>query len=76
MLVQIDVAKVAPGDGIILTFDDSVDFDEMNSIVAHYRDIFPQNTIIPNNNYMVKDITVIEKHPERKMALIHYENFY
>lgn len=76
MLVQIDVAKVAPGDGIILTFDDSVDFDEMNSIVAHYRGIFPQNTIIPNNSSMVKDITVIEKHPERKMALIYYENFY
>ena len=76
MFVQIDVAKVAPGDGIILTFDDSVDFDEMNSIVAHYRSIFPQNTIIPNNSSMVKDITVIEKHPERKMALIYYENFY
>ncbi|MBR2506764.1 MAG: hypothetical protein IKB70_07600 [Bacilli bacterium] len=48
----------------------------MNSIVAYYKDIFPQNTIIPNNNYMVKDITVIEKHPERKTVLIHYENFY
>lgn len=76
MQVQIDVAKVAPGDGIILTFDDSVDFQEMESIIAHYKNIFPQNAIIPNNNSMVKDITVIEYHPERKVALIQYENFY
>lgn len=48
----------------------------MNNIITYYRNIFPQNNIIPNNDSMVKDITVIEKHPERKTVLIQYENFY
>ena len=74
--MQINVAKIAPEDKIILTFDDNVDFQEMEAIITYYKNIFPQNTIIPNNGSMVKDITVIEKHPERKTVLIQYENFY
>lgn len=57
---NIETIKVDAGDVILLHLSDDCDIDSANTIMKEMKKVFPNNTIIFANEYILQGLTIIK----------------
>lgn len=58
---DIQVVDIRPGDTILFHVNDEVDIDTLTAIMEEMSKTFPNNTIIPVNEWILKGMTIVRK---------------
>lgn len=58
---DIQVVDIRPGDTILFHLSDDLNIDDVSSIMEEMSKTFPENTIIPVNEWILKGMTILRK---------------
>lgn len=58
---DIQVVDIRPGDTILFHLNDDLDIHDVSSIMEEMSKTFPENTIIPVNEWILKGMTILRK---------------
>ena len=58
---DIQVVDIRPGDTILFHLNDDLDICDVSSIVEEMGKVFPENTIIPVNEWILKGMTILRQ---------------
>lgn len=58
---NIQVVDIRPGDTILFHLSDDLDIHDVSSIMEEMSETFPENTIIPVNEWILKGMTILRK---------------
>ena len=58
---DIQTIKIQPNDTILIHLNDELDFGEVSMIMEEMSKIFPNNTILPVNELVLKGMTIIRQ---------------
>ena len=58
---DIQVVDIRPGDTILLHLNDDLDIHDVSSIIKEMSKTFPENTVIPVNEWILKGMTILRK---------------
>lgn len=58
---DIQVVDIRPGDTILFHVNDEVDIDTLTAIMEEMSKTFPNNTIIPVNEWILKGMTIVRQ---------------
>ena len=58
---DIQVVDIQPGDAILFHLNDNVDIETVAAIMEEMNKAFPDNTIIPVNEWILKGLTVVRQ---------------
>jgi hypothetical protein len=58
---DIQVVDVRPGDTILFHINDDMDVDTVSQIVTEMSKAFPDNVIIPVNEWVLKGMTIVRQ---------------
>ena len=58
---DIQVVDIRPGDTILFHLSDDLDLHDVSSIMEEMSKTFPENTIIPVNEWILKGMTILRK---------------
>ena len=58
---DIQVVNIQPGDTILFHLNDDVDIKTVSAIIEEMNKAFPNNTIIPVNEWILKGMTVVRR---------------
>ena len=58
---DIQIVDINPGDTILLHINDDMDIESVASIVKEMNEIYPENTIIPVNEWVLKGMTILRQ---------------
>lgn len=59
---DIQIIDIQPNDTILLHLDDDLDFEAVSAILKEMQKVFPKNTIIPVNEWVLKGMTIVRQH--------------
>lgn len=58
---DIQVVNIQPGDTILFHLNDNVDIETASVIMNEMEKAFPNNTVIPVNEWILKGMTIVRK---------------
>ena len=58
---DIQVVDIQPGDTILLHLNDDLDLSDVSSIMEEMNKTFPENTVIPVNELVLKGMTILRQ---------------
>lgn len=58
---DIQVVDIRPGDTILFHLNDDIDLESVSAIMEEMGKTFPNNTIIPVNEWILKGMTILRK---------------
>lgn len=58
---DIQVVDIQPGDTILFHVNDDVDVETVSTIMKEMNNTFPNNTIIPVNEWILKGMTIVRQ---------------
>ena len=58
---DIQVVNIQPGDTILFHLNDDVDIETVSAIMNEMEKVFPTNTIIPVNEWILKGMTIVRQ---------------
>ena len=58
---DIQAVDIQPGDTILFHLNDDLDIDDVSSIMEEMSKTFPENTIIPVNEWILKGMTILRQ---------------
>ena len=58
---DIQVVDIRPGDTILFHLNDDLDLSDVSSIMTEMSKTFPENTIIPVNELVLKGMTILRQ---------------
>lgn len=58
---DIQVVDIRPGDTILFHLNDDLDIHDISSIMEEMSKTFPENTIIPVNEWILKGMTILRQ---------------
>lgn len=58
---DIQTVNIQPGDTILLHLNDDIDVEDISAILEEMDKIFPKNTIIPVNEWILKRMTILRQ---------------
>ena len=58
---DIQVVDIQPSDTILFHINDDVDIETVSAIMSEMEKVFPTNTIIPVNEWILKGMTIVRQ---------------
>lgn len=58
---DIQIVDIQPGDTILFHVNDDIDVNTLSAIMEEMNKVFPNNTIIPVNEWILKGMTIVRQ---------------